>query len=78
MIDIRSLSGLDVEKENTLRALKDQPLFATHQWRCRLGIHTWLKWREPQVSRRSTWTYIEQLRECGCCGKFERRTLCKD
>lgn len=69
---------MNVDKENTFRALKDQDLFATRQWWCRFGIHTWLKWGPPIKNRRGAYDYVEQFRECGCCGHVERRQLSKD
>ena len=69
---------MNVEVENTARALQDKPLFATRQWMCRFGIHTWLMWRDPVKQRRGAYDFIEQFRACGCCGKAERRQLSKD
>ena len=69
---------MSVSKENTFRALKDQPLLATHQWWCRFGIHGWLPWQAPAKQRRGVYDYIEQYRACGRCGKAERRLLAKD
>lgn len=69
---------MNVEKENTLRALGDKELFATNQWSCALGIHTWLKWGKPGLNKRGAWTFVEQYRQCGCCGKSQRRILSKD
>jgi hypothetical protein len=34
------------EKENTFRALKDEPLLMTSIW-CRFGIHKWTRYSEP-------------------------------
>jgi hypothetical protein len=34
------------EKENTFRALKDEPLLMTSIW-CRFGIHKWTMYSEP-------------------------------
>lgn len=42
------------EKENTFRALKDEPLLMTSIW-CRFGIHKWTRYSEP--SKRGT-TYV--------------------
>jgi len=69
---------MNIAQENTARALKDQPLFATRQWWCRFGIHTWLKWGEPYKQRRGAYDFIEQFRACGCCGQAQRRQLSKD
>ena len=69
---------MNVEHENTARRLRDEPLFATRQWWCRLGVHTWLLWNKPVKTRRGAYDYVEQYRECGCCGKAERRQLSRD
>lgn len=34
------------EKENTFRALKDEPLLMTSIW-CRFGIHKWTRYSDP-------------------------------
>ena len=69
---------MNAEKENTFRALKDQPLLATNQWWCRLGIHSWLPWKDPVKNRRGAYDYVEQFRVCGHCNKAERRQMSKD
>jgi len=68
---------MDLEQENTARRLRDEPLFVTRQWRCRLGIHTWLQWGDPVMVRRGIYVFTEQHRKCGCCGRFDRRQLGK-
>jgi hypothetical protein len=69
---------MNVEKENTFRALSAKPLLATHQWWCRIGIHGWLPWRDPVKNRRGIFDYIEQYRVCGHCGRAQRRLLARD
>lgn len=69
---------MNLEHENTARRLKDEPLFATRQWRCRLGLHTWFFWGDLVNTKRSVYTFVEQYRKCGCCGKIERRQLLKE
>ena len=69
---------MNIEVENTARILKEQPLFATNQWKCAFGIHTWLLWSKPGMNKRGAWSYVEQYRHCGCCGKSQRRVLSKD
>jgi hypothetical protein len=34
------------EKENTFRALKDEPLLMTSHW-CKFGIHKWTRYTDP-------------------------------
>lgn len=69
---------MNVEHENTARRLKDEPLFATRQWLCRFGIHTWLHWNNPREAKRGLYVYVEQFRKCGCCSKVGRREISKD
>lgn len=69
---------MNIEKENTFRALKDAPLLARHQWRCRLRLHSWLPWEDPKKMRHGAYDYVEQYRTCGFCGKAERNILSKD
>ena len=68
---------MSVEKENTFRALSDQPLLAVKQWWCTVGIHAWLPWSDPVKNRRGVYDYIEQYRKCGHCNKAQRKTLSK-
>lgn len=68
---------MNVDKENTVRALREEPLFARRQWQCKFGFHTWLKWGSPRSTRRGAWEYLEQYRECGCCGLVQRTVLSK-
>jgi len=68
---------ISIEKENTFRALSDQPLLAKKQWHCACNIHTWLPWSEPINSKRGVYEVIEQYRACGYCNKVQRRELCK-
>jgi hypothetical protein len=60
-----------LEKENTARALRDQPLLATNPIFCRLGWHTWLKWGDPK--RHPGSIYIRQARYCACCNYYDER-----
>lgn len=69
---------MNIAHENTKRALKDEPLFATRQWWCSFGIHTWLQWNKPAVNKRGVYTFVEQYRQCGCCGQVQRKVLSKD
>lgn len=63
-----------LEKENTFRMLKEEPLLATRPILCWLGWHKWLKWGEPRRSSGSI--YIRQSRYCACCNFFdERKTM---
>jgi hypothetical protein len=68
---------MNVDKENTFRALKDEPLIARHQWWCRLGVHTWTKYDPPVKIQRGVWLHVEQHRTCVCCGAFDTKLLSK-
>ena len=52
--------------ENTFRALKDLPLFVD-RWQCRVGLHRWAKWSEPQ--RKPHEPYFTQHTMCVDCGR---------
>lgn len=54
------------DPENTFRALKDLPLFVD-RWQCRVGLHRWTKWSEPQ--RNAHETYFRQHAVCVDCGR---------
>lgn len=69
---------MNVDKENTFRALSEKPLLARKQWKCACGLHTWLPWKDPIKNRRGTYDYIEQYRACGFCNKVQRRVLSRD
>jgi hypothetical protein len=60
-----------LEKENTFRILKDQPLLATKPIRCFLGWHTWLKWGDPKRGPGSI--FVRQSRYCCACNYFDER-----
>jgi len=64
---------MNLEHENTARRLRDEPVFALRQWRCRLGIHTWYPWSQP--NKQGVHSFVEQYRTCGFCGKAERRKV---
>ncbi len=51
--------------DNTLRALKDQPLFV-ERWQCKFGWHRWAKWGEIQKSPGGI--FVKQSRKCTDCG----------
>lgn len=59
---------MDAEKENTFRALREEPLLMTH-FLCRFGWHRWQKWSAPTRDG----FYIVQDRICDSCGKWKRR-----
>jgi hypothetical protein len=68
---------MNIEQENTIRALKDQNLIAKRQWWCYFGFHLWTKWTHPKMVKRGLDDVCEQYRECACCGKYERKVLFK-
>lgn len=70
---------MDVDKENTFRALAERPLLARRQWYCTFGLHVWTQWSTP---RNNTDKYarpiVEQYRGCGYCNRSQRRIVAKD
>lgn len=68
---------MNIDKENTMRALNSKPLFAQKQWRCALHIHTWLPWGDEVYARRGPYDYIEQYRSCGYCNLIQRKVIFK-
>lgn len=55
------------DPENTFRALKDQPLFV-ERWQCRLGLHRWTKWSDPE--RKGSHIYYYHHRFCVDCNQY--------
>jgi hypothetical protein len=64
---------MNIDQENTARRLKDEPLFATRQWWCRLGIHIWHQWSQP--TKAGIHSFDVQYRTCGFCGRAELRKV---
>jgi hypothetical protein len=64
------------EKENTFRALKEQPLLST-SFLCRFGWHRWLKYSEPCRVSRGVWDHLIQSRSCDCCNLYNEKVLKK-
>jgi hypothetical protein len=63
---------MNVEAENTFRALKDEPLLIT-SWLCRFGWHRWTQWSEvylPKGGRNNV-----QHGHCGHCNKMRVRKV---
>lgn len=64
---------MDVEKENTFRALKDEDLIGTSRW-CSFGFHKWTMWNNGNAQRNVYGdTYLIQQRICVHCNDFEQR-----
>lgn len=61
------------EKENTFRALANEPPLATQPIRCWLGWHKWLKYGEPRRSPNTI--YIRQGRYCAACNQYDERKM---
>jgi hypothetical protein len=68
---------MDIDAENTFRALKDERPIAKRQWWCNsLGIHTWTKYdRPPVTTNEGGYTVVAQYRECACCGIINRKVI---
>lgn len=58
--------------ENTMRALKDQPLFVD-RWQCRWGLHRWTRWSDGKKEG-GTLRYV-QHHTCVDCGRQEIRKV---
>lgn len=54
--------------DNTLRALKDEPLFV-ERWQCRVGFHRWTKWSKAEKSPSEL--YFRQTRHCVECNRAQ-------
>ena len=59
---------MNIKKENTIRALKDQPLLAP--MRCKFGFHRWQKWQQFGNIQKDKMNYsvMEMKRICDLCG----------
>lgn len=61
------------EKENTFRALKDEPLLVTSRW-CKWGFHKWTRWailNDKKQKSEMGYTVIELQRYCIHCGRLQ-------
>jgi hypothetical protein len=67
---------MDIDKENTFRALKDEKPIAKRQWMCNFfNIHTWTRYEKPVVRSNGMWDVSIQFRECACCGIVGKKIL---
>lgn len=66
---------MNVEKENTWRSLKDEPLLVANPILCRIGIHKWVKWSAPKLAKYSGIYYTQErfCVSCNLCSKVKRR-----
>lgn len=63
---------MDLEKENTFRAIKDEPHLVT-SWKCRFGWHYWTLWGDPyRIGKQGP---PVQNAHCGFCNKVKVRTV---
>ena len=57
------------EKENTFRALKDEPLLMTSHW-CKFGIHKWTRYTDPvrigrnEIATSAYYAIMRQEKRC--------------
>ena len=63
---------MDLEKENTFRALKDEPHLVTAMG-CRFGWHRWTYWGEPY--RIGDQGPAIQQAQCGFCNEVKIRNV---
>jgi hypothetical protein len=58
---------MNIDQENTLRALKDEPLIV-NSWLCRWGWHRWTQWSEVYLPKGGNANV--QHAHCACCNKM--------
>lgn len=61
-----------VDAENTMRALKDEPLLI-RSWLCRFGWHRWTQWSEVYLPTNGA--YNIQHAHCANCNKMRVHKL---
>ena len=64
---------MDVEQENTFRALNDEPAIALWQWRCKFKWHRWTCWSNPYIPNNGKFNV--QNRECVDCNLVQLRRI---
>lgn len=64
---------MGTDKENTFRALRDEPLIASF-W-CRFKMHRWEKWVAEEPHNFGGDTYVRLSRKCVGCGLLEFNTI---
>ena len=63
---------MNVKKENTWRALKDEPMLIT-SWLCRFGWHRWEQWSDPYIPKGGSANI--QTSTCACCNRVRVLTM---
>jgi len=63
---------MNIEHENTVRALADRPLIQRSPW-CNFGIHTWEQWSKPYIPKGDHKNI--QHRYCASCNKVILRKV---
>ena len=63
---------MNIAKENTFRALKDDPLLITSPL-CRFGWHRWTQWSEVYLPKNGKNNI--QHAHCGCCNQMRVRIV---
>ena len=63
---------MNVEKENTWRALQDEPLLIT-SWLCRFRWHRWSQWSDPYIPNNGN--HNIQVSHCVHCDRMRVVTL---
>lgn len=64
---------MNVEEENTYRALRDEQPLITSRW-CSFGIHKWEKWSKPYQHDKSKATLIQHS-YCACCNLIRAKKV---
>jgi thioredoxin-related protein len=62
------------EQENIFRMLREDELLVSRFW-CRVGIHTWTKYREPETAKIRYDMVLIQQRRCAYCNKYDRMII---
>jgi hypothetical protein len=58
---------MNTDKENTFRALKDEPPLVS-SWLCRFGWHRWEQWSNVYLPKNGS--HNLQHAYCACCNKL--------
>ena len=66
---------MNIAKENTFRALKDDPLIVD-SFLCRIGWHRWTTWTEPYIPNGGKANLQDS--HCAVCNKVRVRTVRDD
>lgn len=63
---------MNIEHENTIRALRDEQPLITNRW-CHWGFHRWEQWSHAYIPKGGYKNL--QHAYCACCNKMRVRTV---